>query len=47
MSAYDPKGTLAWPRKARFLDRPYERTVRPFTFSGSMILRLALMCVVA
>jgi ABC-type uncharacterized transport system substrate-binding protein len=22
MSAVDPKRTLAWPRKARFLDRP-------------------------
>jgi hypothetical protein len=35
MSAFDPKRTLASPRKGRFLDRPYERTVSPFTFSSS------------
>jgi hypothetical protein len=35
MSAFDPKRTLASSRKGRFLDRPYERTVNPFTFSGS------------
>jgi hypothetical protein len=34
-SAFDAKRTLASPRKGRFLDRPYERTVSPFTFSGS------------
>jgi hypothetical protein len=35
MSAFDPKRTRASPRKGRFLDRPYERTVSPFTLSGS------------
>src|SRR6516162_8208414 len=47
MSASDPKRTLASPRKGRFLDRPYERTVSPFTFSGSDFETGPLMCVVA